>query len=117
MSFDTGIIKNELTFNKIGDYTYNADIDDNKFIDLLTGILDSFTLNGNGTFSPIMDIGLSEELISRLIADAFIYKHKDLVVNTSDVIIINFNLAETLYKITVANNSEKLGGIVYGIIT
>jgi len=116
MNNHKGTIIKHMEFVKVNDNVYNANIEESVFIDMMDNIIKSITICENGTFSPIMDIPLSEELIARIIADAFIFMHRKLIEDMDGSIIINFNLSEITYRIALANNSDKLGGIVYGMV-
>jgi len=108
------LIIKEMEFTKVNDYLYNAHMNEDKFLDMITDIVKGFTVCEDNTFSPIMDIPLSEEIISRIVADAFVFNYRNVVEDTDSAISINFTIGELTYKISIANNQDKLGGIIYG---
>ena len=110
-------LKDKIVFKNTNDTSYIAIIDEELFIKFITDIVTSFTICDANAFSAIMDIPISEELIARTIADAFVASNLNDVLSSSTGVIISYSLSEINYKITIANNVDKLGGIVYGIIT
>lgn len=109
-------IENDISFKKVNNVNYLVELDEEKLNIFVEDIMNSFTIGKISVFSLVMDIAIGEELISRVLADAFVNKHKDIVLEQPNGIILSYTLSDVTYKITIANNSEKLGGIVYGIL-
>jgi len=116
MKYHDDIIEN-ISFTKVTDTSYVVNLDETIFQNFMNELITSFTSSDINLLSPIMDISLGEEITNRIIADSFLYYHKEVVKKAKLPIMISFTLNELVYHISIANNQEKLGGIVYGLIS
>lgn len=108
-------ISKDINYRKVKDTIYIAELDEQIMNKTISDIVESFTITKVDKFSPLMDMLIVEELISRIIADGFINKHEDILNNNQVGIVISYSIGDLNYKVSVAKNMDELGGIVYGI--
>lgn len=108
---------NSIKFVKVKDTLYNTTIDSDELNNFIKDIIESFTVYKIDKFSPLMDLAISEEILARIVADAFLKEHEDEVRKATTGVIINCPMRELNYKVTIGFNEDKLGGIIYGVIT
>ena len=110
-------IFNDITFIKVKDCLYNANYNVTELTKFIQELIESFTYFKLGKTSFLSDIPITEEILSRIITDKFLIENESIVKEALTGVIINCNLGDINYKITIAYNQEQLGGIVYGILT
>ncbi len=104
------------SFKKVNEAVYIAEVNGDDFNEIVSNIAKSF-INNFDIFSPLMDVSIGEELISRIIADQFIRVHKDIILSRETGVVVNCTIKDISYKVSIANNETKLGGVIYGILS
>lgn len=103
-----------VNFKKTNSNIYMAEMDEEEFLTYLDDIINSFTIASPDDYSKLVNLPLYNVITTRVIADAFIFKHPEVIKKAELGVEINVTMRGSTRIVKIAFNAN-MGGYVFGM--